>query len=174
MNDSTVSNFSQSAPLTICGLLEAYRSEELDVKAFLTEKLQQVRKDEFNSWISVISDEQLDVFLNYLTEKGSHDLPLFGVPFAIKDNIDLAGLETTAGCEAYRYPPSESAFVVELLIKAGAVPLGKANMDQFATGLVGTRSPWGAVKNSFDQVIFRAAQARAVRSLWRLTKSTFR
>ncbi|CAH1551767.1 allophanate hydrolase [Vibrio owensii] len=150
MNDSTVSNLSQSAPLTICGLLDAYRSEELDVKAFLTEKLQQVREDEFNSWISVISDEQLDVFLNYLMEKGSHDLPLFGVPFAIKDNIDLAGLETTAGCDAYRYQPSESSFVVELLIKAGAVPLGKANMDQFATGLVGTRSPWGAVKNSFD------------------------
>lgn len=95
MNDLTVSKLSQSAPLTISGLLEAYRSAELDVKAFLTEKLQQVREDEFNSWISVISDEQLYVFLDYLTEKGSHDLPLFGVPFAIKDNIDLAGLETT-------------------------------------------------------------------------------
>ena len=55
MNDSTVSNLSQSAPLTISGLLDAYRSAELDVKAFLTEKLQQVREDEFNSWISVIS-----------------------------------------------------------------------------------------------------------------------
>lgn len=79
-------------------------------------------------------------------------LPLYGIPFAIKDNIELAGVDVTAGCEAYRYTAEQSAHVVELLIAAGAIPIGKTNMDQFATGLVGVRSPdkWGACQNSFD------------------------
>ena len=71
-------------------------------------------------------------------------LPLAGVPFAIKDNIDLAGLPTTAACPDFAYLPQESAFVVQRLIDAGAIPLGKTNLDQFATGLNGTRSPHGA------------------------------
>jgi len=70
-------------------------------------------------------------------------LPLAGVPFAVKDNIDAAGLPTTAGCPAYAYLPERSATVVERLEQAGAVLLGKTNLDQFATGLVGTRSPYG-------------------------------
>jgi allophanate hydrolase len=77
-------------------------------------------------------------------------LPLYGVPFAIKDNIDLAGVPTTAGCPEYAYVPERSAFVVQRLIDAGAVPLGKTNLDQFATGLVGARSPYGACGNAFD------------------------
>jgi allophanate hydrolase len=72
------------------------------------------------------------------------DLPLAGVPFAIKDNIDLAGIDTTAGCPPFAYRPERSAHVVERLIAAGAIPLGKTNLDQFATGLNGTRSPYGA------------------------------
>ena len=65
-------------------------------------------------------------------------LPLYGVPFAIKDNIDLAGVPTTAGCPDYAlHAGSESAFVVQRLIEAGAIPVGKTNLDQFATGLVG-------------------------------------
>jgi allophanate hydrolase len=70
--------------------------------------------------------------------------------FAIKDNIDLAGLPTTAGCPAYAYQPARSATVVEKLMKAGAIPIGKTNLDQFATGLVGTRSPYGACSSVFD------------------------
>jgi allophanate hydrolase len=77
--------------------------------------------------------------------------PLSGLTFAIKDNIDLAGVPTTAGCPAYAYSPARSAPVVERLIDAGAVPLGKTNMDQFATGLVGTRSPYGACSSVFDE-----------------------
>src|SRR5258708_25637283 len=69
--------------------------------------------------------------------------PLRGVGFAIKDNIDLAGLPTTAGCPEYAYQPATSAPVVQRLIAAGAIPLGKTNLDQFATGLVGVRSPYG-------------------------------
>jgi len=77
--------------------------------------------------------------------------PLAGLTFAIKDNIDLAGLPTTAGCPAYAYQPERSATVVERLIRAGAVPIGKTNLDQFATGLVGTRSPYGACSSVFDE-----------------------
>ena len=73
------------------------------------------------------------------------DLPLYGIPFAIKDNIDLAGIPTTAACPAFAYTPQRSAHVVQRLIAAGAIPVGKTNLDQFATGLVGTRSPYGAV-----------------------------
>ena len=77
-------------------------------------------------------------------------LPLYGIPFAINDNIDLAGLPTTAACPAYAYPPARSATVVQSLVDAGAIPVGKTNMDQFATGLAGTRSPHGACSSVFD------------------------
>lgn len=76
--------------------------------------------------------------------------PLFGIPFAVKDNIDVAGMPTTAGCPAFAYVPTVSATVVRLLLDAGAVLVGKTNMDQFATGLVGTRSPYGVARNPYD------------------------
>jgi len=75
---------------------------------------------------------------------------LYGVPFAIKDNIDVAGLPTTAACPAYSYTPGRSAYVVQALVDAGAIPIGKTNMDQFATGLVGTRTPHGACSSVYD------------------------
>jgi allophanate hydrolase len=77
--------------------------------------------------------------------------PLAGMTFAIKDNIDLAGVPTTAGCPAFAYQPERSATVVQRLMDAGAIPVGKTNMDQFATGLVGTRSPYGACSCVFDE-----------------------
>ena len=76
--------------------------------------------------------------------------PLYGIPFVIKDNIDLAGVPTTAACPRFAYLPTRSATVVQRLLEAGAIPVGKTNLDQFATGLVGTRSPHGACRNSFD------------------------
>ncbi|MEM9104548.1 MAG: allophanate hydrolase [Pseudomonadota bacterium] len=76
--------------------------------------------------------------------------PLWGVPFAIKDNIDLAGTPTTAACPAYAYDPEIDAFSVAALKAAGAIPIGKTNLDQFATGLVGVRSPYPAPKNAID------------------------
>jgi allophanate hydrolase len=79
------------------------------------------------------------------------DLPLFGLPFAVKDNIDVAGMPTTAACPAFAYTPERSAVVVERLTKAGAIVVGKTNLDQFATGLVGVRSPYGAPRNPFDR-----------------------
>ena len=77
-------------------------------------------------------------------------LPLAGVPFAVKDNIDVAGFETTAGCPAYAYSPADSATVAEKLLEAGAICVGKTNLDQFATGLVGTRSPYGIPRNGYN------------------------
>jgi allophanate hydrolase len=77
-------------------------------------------------------------------------LPLAGVPFAVKDNIDVAGLETTAGCPAFAYAPAQSAPVVATLLAAGALCIGKTNLDQFATGLNGTRSPYGIPRNAYN------------------------
>ena len=78
-------------------------------------------------------------------------LPLYGVPFAVKDNIDVAGLETTAACPAFAYRPDSSAHVVERLLHAGAIVLGKTNLDQFATGLVGVRSPYTVPENPWSR-----------------------
>jgi allophanate hydrolase len=78
------------------------------------------------------------------------ELPLFGVPFAVKDNVDVAGLPTTAACPAFSYLPKVSSPAVDALLRAGAICLGKLNLDQFATGLVGSRSPYGACQNVFD------------------------
>ena len=77
-------------------------------------------------------------------------LPLWGVPYAVKDNIDVAGMETTAACPAYAYRPAADATVVEKLKAAGALLVGKTNLDQFATGLNGTRSPFGAPRSVFN------------------------
>lgn len=77
-------------------------------------------------------------------------MPLFGIPFAVKDNIDVAGMPTTAACPDFAYVPERSATVVEKLQAAGALLVGKTNLDQFATGLVGTRSPYSAVRNAID------------------------
>jgi allophanate hydrolase len=79
---------------------------------------------------------------------GPEGKPLHGVPFVVKDNIDVAGLPTTAACPAFAYHPEKSAFVVEKLELAGAIVIGKTNLDQFATGLVGVRSPYGVPRNA--------------------------
>ena len=79
---------------------------------------------------------------------GSSGKPLFGVPFVVKDNIDVKGLPTTAACAEFSYVASESAFVVQKLEAAGAIVIGKTNLDQFATGLVGVRSPYGVPRNA--------------------------
>lgn len=78
------------------------------------------------------------------------ELPLWGIPFVVKDNIDVADWPTTSGCPDYAYMPGADAEVVRLLRNAGAIPIAKANLDQFATGLVGTRTPYGVARNAFD------------------------
>ncbi|MGA7780567.1 MAG: allophanate hydrolase [Paraburkholderia sp.] len=89
---------------------------------------------------------QLEALRAELGEAVLARMPLFGIPFAIKDNIDAAGIPTTAACPEFAYTPTESAFAVQRLLDAGAILIGKTNLDQFATGLVGVRSPYGAVR----------------------------
>ena len=122
--------------------LDALRERMRDLRQ------RQTRFDTHNIWIRALDDEEIERYVARLGDPASQ--PLWGLPFAIKDNIDLAGVETTAACPAYGYTADRSAFVVETLINAGAIPIGKTNMDQFATGLVGTRSPHGAVRNAID------------------------
>jgi len=107
-------------------------------------------EDSRNIWIRRLTLDEMLSYAKNLEGKSIADLPLYGVPFAIKDNIDLAGIPTTAACPEYAYTPANSATVVQKLIEAGAIPIGKTNLDQFATGLVGTRSPYGACQNSFN------------------------
>jgi len=102
------------------------------------------------AWISLATESQLEAQLAALAQRQPADCPLYGVPFAVKDNIDVAGWTTTAACPEFAYVAARSARVVDLLQQAGAVVLGKTNLDQFATGLVGTRSPYGAVPNVFS------------------------
>jgi allophanate hydrolase len=94
-------------------------------------------------WINLLDPDRVLAFARALPVQ-SPALPLYGLPFAIKDNIDLASIPTTAACPDFAYIPTQSATIVERLIAAGAIPIGKANLDQFATGLTGTRSPYGA------------------------------
>ena len=99
-------------------------------------------------WIYLVPEEAA---LKRARELGawSPDRPLFGIPFAVKDNIDVEGLPTTAGCPAFSYVPQRTASAVQKALDAGAILIGKTNMDQFATGLVGTRSPYGACSSIY-------------------------
>ena len=98
------------------------------------------------AWISRLPAEQILQRARYIDQRvrAGESLPLAGVPVAVKDNIDVAGVETTAACPAFAYRASASAHVIERLLAAGAIVMGKTNLDQFATGLVGTRSPYGS------------------------------
>ncbi|RMJ19715.1 hypothetical protein CDV36_000549 [Fusarium kuroshium] len=104
------------------------------------------------AWISLATPQQLEEQWNNLQKLDNHEsLPLYGVPFAAKDNIDAKGFITTAACPSFSSDPATTdSTVVARLKAAGAIIVGKTNLDQFATGLVGTRSPYGAVPNSFD------------------------
>lgn len=137
--------------LLISALLDGYRARRftpLDVMEHVLAGIAQA--PDRRVWITLLSRERLFGYAAALTGRDPESLPLYGVPFALKDNIDLEGVPTTAGCPDYAYTPPESAFVVRKLIEAGAIPIGKTNLDQFATGLVGTRSPYGAARNSFN------------------------
>jgi allophanate hydrolase len=137
--------------LDLASLATAYRSRALTPLALIEQLLVERRRHAANNiWITELDDETLRERARSLSAIDPQSLPLYGVPFAIKDNIDLAGVPTTAGCSAFAYRPEVSAPVVQALIDAGAIALGKTNLDQFATGLVGTRSPYGICKNAFD------------------------
>ena len=100
-------------------------------------------------WIHRLTRGELLAHAHRIEARGRASQPLYGVPFAIKDNIDLADTPTTAACPEFGYIPTASAAVVQRLLDAGALPIGKTNLDQFATGLVGVRSPYGVPRNPF-------------------------
>jgi allophanate hydrolase len=135
--------------LLISDLLHGYRTGR-ETPASVMERLLAPSADERHVWITRLSRDDVMERVAALDPAAIDKLPLYGIPFVIKDNIDLAGTATTAGCPGFAYTPAQSAFVVQRLLDAGAIPLGKTNLDQFATGLVGTRSPYGACRNSFN------------------------
>ncbi|UCU94354.1 allophanate hydrolase [Hydrogenophaga taeniospiralis] len=133
----------------IASIKAAYASG-VSVRAVIAEAKRRCASDTHHAFIHRLSDAEIEPFLAHLDGVDPASLPLYGVPFALKDNIDLAHISTTAGCPEFAYTPGESAFLIQQLVAAGAVPLGKTNLDQFATGLNGTRSPYGACQNAFN------------------------
>lgn len=136
--------------LDIESLKATYAAGRLTPSDVARDIIRRTAEDPHRVWLHRLPEETILGFAQALAGRDPATLPLYGIPFAIKDNIDLAGVPTTAGCREYAYTPSQSAFVVQKLIDAGAIPIGKTNLDQFATGLNGTRSPWGACRNAFN------------------------
>ncbi len=137
--------------MSVTDLHHMYRQGSVTPRALVDQlRLRIQAHADHHAWITVLDNRALKPVLDRLDGHSPDTLPLFGVPFAIKDNIDLAGVPTTAACEGISRLPTETATIVSKLIEAGAIPLGKTNMDQFATGLVGTRSPFGITRNAFD------------------------
>ena len=136
--------------LDIASLAAGYRSGERTPRDVIDAVIAATAEDPHHAWIHRIDAEALRNQADALQRRGPEGLPLYGIPFAVKDNIDLAGIPTTAGCPEFAYVPERSAFVVQRLVDAGAIAIGKTNLDQFATGLNGTRSPFGACRNAFD------------------------
>ena len=139
--------------LGVHALRSAYRAGTLDVRQTIVEVLKRIAEaGDDKVWISRVPDSALLAQADALdARRGNIDsLPLYGIPFAVKDNIDVAGLATTAACPGFAYDAKESAEVVKQLAAAGAIVIGKTNLDQFATGLVGVRSPYGVPRNPFD------------------------
>ena len=142
---------SDTDSLLIPHLHRQYREGRL-TPAQLVRRLSALPDDEprRNIWIKRLELEHVMHYVRALEGQSVDTRPLYGIPFVIKDNIDLAGIPTSAGCPQFTYVPGRSSTVVQKLIDAGAIPLGKTNLDQFATGLVGARSPFGACRNSVD------------------------
>ena len=137
--------------LDVRSLLQAYRREATTPEAIIAQVYERIeRYADPAVWIYLAPEADSLARARALNQKDLANLPLYGVPFAVKDNIDWAGVPTTAGCPEFAYIPEQSATVFEKLCAAGAIPIGKTNLDQFATGLVGTRSPYGICRNPFD------------------------
>lgn len=133
--------------LDITALSKAYADGTLTPQAVITDVYNRIAAyGEKPIWISLVPQ---DVALE--KARTAPRGPLHGIPFAVKDNIDVAGVPTTCACPDFAYTPQQSARVVQLLEAAGAIAIGKTNLDQFATGLNGTRSPYGIPACAFDK-----------------------
>src|SRR5215469_16477574 len=139
------------SPLLISELLAGYRARRFSPVEVIEQLLSaRATHPDRREWIVRLPPECVRERPRELSSRAPDSLPLYGIPFAVKDNIDLESVPTTAGCPEYAYTPAASAPVVERLIAAGAIPIGKTSLDQFATGLTGVRSPAGACRNGLD------------------------
>ena len=133
---------------TIAAIVEQHRSRTMSPSETVARSFRRIRDHGDPAiFISLRDEAEAVAEAKSLSNKDATQLPLFGVPFAVKDNIDVAGLATTAACPAFSYMPAQDANTVARLRAAGAIAIGKTNLDQFATGLVGLRSPYGIPKN---------------------------
>lgn len=135
--------------MTVQELLADYRAGRRRPSDTAREVISRCGESDAPVWITRVDDDALLAAAAAL-DAADPSLPLYGVPFAVKDNFDVAGMPTTAGCPGFASTPAETAHAVQLLLDAGALLVGKTNMDQFATGLVGTRSPYGVDGSVFD------------------------
>ncbi|MBS0249046.1 MAG: allophanate hydrolase [Proteobacteria bacterium] len=136
---------------TVLDILAAHRAGTLTPSETVARTYARIRAHADPALFITLRDEAEAIAEARTLEKsGNKDLPLYGVPFAVKDNIDVAGLPTTAACPAFGFKPAHDATAVARLRAAGAIVIGKTNLDQFATGLVGVRSPYGVPRNTFD------------------------
>ena len=133
---------------TVAAIVAAHRAGTASPAQTVARSFARIRdQDDPAIFISLRDEKEAVAEAEALSAKDAAQLPLYGIPVAVKDNIDVAGLPTTAGCPAFSYVPSRDATCVARLRAAGAILIGKTNLDQFATGLVGVRSPYGIPKN---------------------------
>jgi len=140
----------------LTALSAGYKAKKYDPVEVVEEVIARIEAaGEDNVWISRVAEKDLRKRAEQLRAaraNGSADtLPLYGIPFAVKDNIDIAGFPTTVGCPEFAYEGRPTAPVVQRLIDAGAILVGKTNMDQFAIGLTGARSPYGTPRNPYGR-----------------------
>src|SRR5580698_2098376 len=134
---------------TMIGTLLAAHAADKSLAATIEETYARIEKHNDPAlFITIRPRSEALAIAGRMQASGPEGKPLYGVPFVVKDNIDVAGLPTTAACPAFAYHPEKSAFVVQKLERAGAIVIGKTNLDQFATGLVGVRSPYGVPRNA--------------------------
>src|SRR5215510_4661651 len=142
---------------TVAAIVEAHRSGAASPEATIARAYTRIRAHDDPAIFIALRDEAdaLDEAKALAAERNRAlaDRPLYGVPVAVKDNIDVAGLPTTAACPAFAYTPAKDATCVARLKRAGAIVIGKTNLDQFATGLVGVRTPYGIARNLFDPAL---------------------
>jgi allophanate hydrolase len=133
---------------TVAAIVAAHRAGHQTPAQTVARSFRRIREHNDPAiFISLRQEQEAIAEAEALAAKDATQLPLLGVPLAVKDNIDVAGLPTTAACPAYSYMPTRDATVVARLRQAGAIVIGKTNLDQFATGLVGVRSPYGIPTN---------------------------
>jgi allophanate hydrolase len=148
-----MTDFNRMSPTAIAARVNSGATTALAVAQDALERIAAYNTIQPQVWISQSKPQAVLAAAREVDARvaAGEELPLAGVPFAVKDNIDVAGLDTTAACPAFAYAAGANAHVIDKLLAAGAICMGKTNLDQFATGLVGTRSPYGIPANAYNR-----------------------